>query len=125
MYNIYFNSDEEMSIIPNIDAKTYSLSAIIVGYLLIDNSTPAEQNALGGWFMLVGQLLSTNAAQQQLLNNRTKTSNPENRHIINDDNLNKNSNNTYQSDIEEQIAMMQKVIKAIQKEICNLKEKKI
>ncbi len=76
-----------MSVLPNIDAKAYSLSAIIVGYLLIDQSTPAEQNALGGWFMLVGQLLSTNSAQQQLLNNRNKTSNSTNRHIVNDDNL--------------------------------------
>lgn len=114
-----------MSIIPNIDAKVYSLSAIIVGYLLIDQSTPAEQNALGGWFMLVGQLLSTNSAQQQLLNNRNGSSNSTNRHVINDDNLNNDSQNNSQSDIEKQIIMMQKVIDAMQKEINNLKEKKI
>lgn len=107
-----------MGINPNIDAKTYSLSAIIVGFLLIDQSTPAEQNALGGWFMLVGQLLSTNAAQQQLLNNRNRTSNSSNRRIVNDDNLNDNSN---QADVEQQIIMMQKVIDAMQKEINNLK----
>lgn len=111
-----------MRIIPSIDAKTYSLSAIIVGYLLIDESTPAEQNALGGWFMLVGQLLSTNAAQQQLLNNRNKTSNSTNRHIINDDNLN---DSTVQSDIEQQIIMMQKIINAMQHEINNLKKEKV
>ena len=111
-----------MSLVPNIDAKTYSLSAIVVGYLLIDQSTPAEQNALGGWFMLVGQLLSTNAGQQQLLNNRNGTSNSANRHIINDENL----KNDYQSNnnVEQQIVMMQKVINAMQQEISNLKEKR-
>lgn len=114
-----------MSIIPNIDAKAYSLSAIIVGYLLIDQSTPAEQNALGGWFMLVGQLLSTNAAQQQLLNNRNGSSNSSNRHIINNDNLNNNAQNIDESDVEKQIAMMQKIINAMQQEINNLKEKKL
>ncbi|MCI8778623.1 MAG: hypothetical protein HFI87_05690 [Bacilli bacterium] len=114
-----------MSIIPNVNAKAYSLSAIIVGYLLIDQSTPAEQNALGGWFMLVGQLLSTNSAQQQLLNNRNGTSNSSNRHIVNDDNLNNNSQNINESYVEQQIIMMQKVINAIQQEINNLKEKKL
>ena len=114
-----------MSIIPSVEAKTYSLSAILVGYLLIDQSTPAEQNALGGWFMLVGQLLSTNSAQQQLLNNRNKSSNSSNRRIVNDDNLNDNPQDTDQSDIEKQILMMQKVINAMQKEINNLKSKKV
>lgn len=114
-----------MSIIPNVNAKTYSLSAIIVGYLLIDQSTPAEQNALGGWFMLVGQLLSTNSAQQQLLNNRNGTSNSSNRHVVNDDNLNNNSQNINELYVEQQIIMMQKVINAIQQEINNLKEKKL
>ncbi|MCI9435107.1 MAG: hypothetical protein HFI86_07560 [Bacilli bacterium] len=114
-----------MSIIPNVNAKAYSLSAIIVGYLLIDQSTPAEQNALGGWFMLVGQLLSTNSAQQQLLNNRNGTSNSSNRHVVNDDNLNNNSQNINELYVEQQIIMMQKVINAIQQEINNLKEKKL
>lgn len=111
-----------MSVLPNVDAKAYSLSAIIVGYLLIDQSTPAEQNALGGWFMLVGQLLSTNSAQQQLLNNRHGTSNSLNRHVVNDDNLNNDSESNNQSDIEKQIVMMQKVINAMQQEINNLKK---
>lgn len=113
-----------MSVLPNVDAKAYSLSAIIVGYLLIDQSTPAEQNALGGWFMLVGQLLSTNSAQQQLLNNRNGSSNSSNRRIVNDDNLNNDSENNNQSDINKQIVMMQKVINAMQQEINNLKNKK-
>ena len=50
-----------MNIVPNINANVFTFSAIAVGYLLIDQLTPAEQNSLGNWFMLVGQVLATNA----------------------------------------------------------------
>ena len=40
-----------MNLIPNISPKTFSASAIIVGYLLIDDLTANEQNALGNWLM--------------------------------------------------------------------------
>ncbi len=73
-----------MNIVPSVNANTFTLSAIIIGYLLIDELTPAEQNSLGNWFMLIGQVLCTNSAQQQVLNNRNHTSNPTNEHIIND-----------------------------------------
>ena len=82
-----------MKLIPNISANAYTTSAFIIGLLLCDELTPAEQNSLGGWFMLVGQTLSTNAGQQQLLNNRNNTSNNYNSHIINDNNLRNSANN--------------------------------
>lgn len=47
------------------EVKAYTLSATIVGFLLIDDLTAAEQNALGGWLMLVAQILQTNAVTQQ------------------------------------------------------------
>ena len=46
-----------MSIIPNIPAKAFSFSAVVVGYLLIDDLTANEQNALGNWLMLTAQVL--------------------------------------------------------------------
>ena len=33
-----------MNIVPSINSKTYTLSAIIIGYLLLDEATPAEPN---------------------------------------------------------------------------------
>ena len=51
-----------MSLIPNIPPKLFSLSAVTVGYLLIDDLDSSEQNALGSWFMLLGQTLCTNAS---------------------------------------------------------------
>ena len=37
--------------------------------------------------MLIGQVLSTNASQQQVVNNAKKISNQSNSHIVNDNNL--------------------------------------
>jgi len=110
-----------MNIISNINSKTYTLSAIVIGYLLLDDSTPAEQNSLGNWFMLIGQVLCTNSAQQQVLNNKSGNSNQDNRHIVNDDNL----KNMFKddNDVDNQIKMMKKVIDTLEKEITNLKGK--
>lgn len=55
-----------MKIIPDIPPKLFSLSAVAIGYLLIDDTTATEQNALGNWLMLVAQILCTNAYYKQL-----------------------------------------------------------
>lgn len=108
-----------MNFILDADSKTFTLSAIIIGYLLLDDSTPAEQNSLGNWFMLIGQVLCTNSAQQQVTNNRTNTSTNQNQHTINSNTRpNQNSNNPNNNEIE----MIKKVIRAMQQEIDNLKK---
>ena len=56
--------------LPNMDPKIFSLSAVIVGYLLIDDLTANEQNALGNCLMLVAQVLSTNAFYKQVISER-------------------------------------------------------
>lgn len=82
-----------MKLVPSVSAPIYSSSAFIIGILLCDDLTPAEQNSLGNWFMLVGQALCTISAQQQLLNNRNKTANEYNSHVINDNDLMSSANN--------------------------------
>lgn len=47
----------------NIDAKLLTLSAVIIGFVLIDELNSTEQNALGNWFMLIGQVLCTNGSE--------------------------------------------------------------
>ena len=100
-----------MKLVPSTPASMYTLSAIIIGYILLNDSTPAEQNSLGNWFMLIGQVLCSNSAQQQVLNNRNNTSNKSNQHIIND---------TFGSDYA--VKNIEKVIKAMKQEINNLKK---
>lgn len=69
-----------------INPPTFSLSAIAIGYILSNDLDPSEQNTVGNWFMLIGQVLCTNAAQQQVVNNNTN--NQTGKHIVNDSNMN-------------------------------------
>lgn len=55
---------------PTVNPRAFTLSSMIVGYLLIDNFTANEQNSIGNWFMTIGQVLECNAAYQQLVEER-------------------------------------------------------
>ena len=90
-----------MSIIPNLSPKAFSLSAIIVGYLLIDDLTANEQNALGNWLMLTAQVLCTNAYYKQVQQERSTS----NTNVSNEDG----------------IEMLKKMVNALNEEIENLK----
>ena len=91
-----------MRIIPDISPKTFTLNAVIIGYLLIDDTTANEQNALGNWLMLIAQVLCTNAFYKQVQQER--------------------STSTNQPNTEQTIQMIQKMIDAMSKEIDNLKK---
>ena len=90
-----------MSIIPNVSPKAFSFSAIIFGYLLIDDLTANEQNALGNWLMLTAQVLCTKAYYKQVQQERSTS--------------NKNVSN------EDGIEMLKKMVNALNEEIENLK----
>ena len=93
-----------MNLIPNISPKAFSFSAVVVGYLLIDDMTANEQNALGNWLMLVAQVISTNAFYKQVMAERGMDNN--------NNNNNNNINNQNNSNINE-IIMLEKIIKAL------------
>lgn len=93
-----------MNLIPNIPAKAFSFSAVVVGYLLIDDLTANEQNALGNWLMLTAQVLSTNAFYKQVQQERSGIN-------INNSNIS----------TEQNIEMLKKMVNALNKEIENLK----
>ena len=82
-----------MKLVPSVSATSFTTSAFIIGLLLCDDLTPAEQNSLGNWFIMIGQTMCTYSAQQQVLNNRNGTSNNQNAHVINDNNLMRSANN--------------------------------
>lgn len=100
-----------MNLIPNIPPKLFSLSAVGVGYLLIDDLTANEQNALGNWLMLVAQVLSTNAFYKQVMTER----------VLYKSSSNKNtSNQNYERD--DTIELLKKMIEALESEIQELKK---
>lgn len=55
---------------PSLDPTVYTLSAVFIGLALIDNFTANEQNAIGNWFITIGQTLENNSAWQQVLEER-------------------------------------------------------
>lgn len=94
-----------MNLIPNIPPKIFSLSAVVVGYLLIDDLTANEQNALGNWLMLTAQVLCTNAFYKQVEAERGNTK--EKYHLPTN---------------EETLEILQKMMCALQKEINDIKQ---
>lgn len=86
-----------MNLIPNVSPKVFSASAIVVGYILIDDLTANEQNALGNWLMLMAQVLCTNAFYKQVQQERITSS---------------QSNN-----VMDEIALLKKMVNALNKEI--------
>lgn len=91
-----------MRIIPDIPPKLFTLSAVAVGYLLIDDTTANEQNALGNWLMLVAQILCTNAFYKQVEAERQNL-------------------NTMKS-TEETVVILQKMVDALKQEIENVQK---
>lgn len=99
-----------MSLVPNVSPKAFSASAVIVGYLLIDDMTANEQNALGNWLMLVAQVLSTNAFYKQVQDERR-------------DNRATRNGTTHQenSGFKDEVQILEKMVVALNQEIENLK----
>lgn len=44
------------------EARVYTVAAFLLGFILTDNLSSTEQNALGNWLMLVAQTLCTNGS---------------------------------------------------------------
>lgn len=110
--------------LPNVPPKLFSLSAVVVGYILIDDMTANEQNAVGNWLMLVAQVLSTNAFYRAVMKERglePKESTETGRN--NADTFSGSSSNSSPSDTSdnETVVMLEKMVHAMQTEIDNIK----
>lgn len=111
-------------LLPNVPPKLFSLSAVVVGYILIDDMTANEQNAVGNWLMLVAQVLSTNAFYKAVMQERglePKESTETGRN--NADTFSGSSSNSSPSDTpdNETVVMLEKMVRAMQTEIDNIK----
>lgn len=77
-----------MNFLEKFSPEEFTISAFVIGYILRDHFNVNEQNALGNWFMLVGQTLETSAAQLQVVQNNSNN-NIENRQNSDIENLKK------------------------------------
>lgn len=117
--------------LPNVPPKLFSISAVVVGYILIDDMTANEQNALGNWLMLVAQVLSTNAFYRNVMQERglepresresDDSKNDNSNFKVNPKNNFDNLNNKNIND-NDTIIMLQKMIYALQKEVNEIKK---
>ena len=67
-YNIMVISMRQF--LPNMHPLTFTTSAVIIGYLLIDELTIAEQAALGAWFNVVGDVLASASSWSSVIEER-------------------------------------------------------
>lgn len=114
--------------LPNVPPKLFSLSAVAVGYILIDDMTANEQNAVGNWLMLVAQVLSTNAFYRAVMQERglepagsTETGR-NNSATFAQGNYNQNNNYSNANDSNETLEMLEKMVNAMQSEIDSIKK---
>lgn len=109
---------------PNIDPKISTLSAVIIGFALIGNLTAGEQNAVGNWFITIGQILENNSAFQQVIEARVSGSNIN----INSDKCKKTGNPYTDNEAwikspgDEEIDRLKKVVEVMQEQLDNLNQ---
>lgn len=107
-------------------SKLITLTAFLIGYFLIDNLNSNEQNALGNFFMLIGQTLCTSGSDN-FRKDWSPYANPTN-YSPNNDNIRENefsffntrNNKSYMSR-DEAIEMLKKARDIFDKEIDKLK----
>lgn len=105
-----------MNFIPNVSPTVFTMSAVLVGFLLIDDTSTTEQNALGNWLMLVGQVLETNASHQW--NQEARGVRPVHPRDQGGESPNKS---TTDFNTQEMICLLNRTVAALEKEIENLK----
>ena len=103
---------------PNTNPELFTLIGCIVGLIVEDDFNANELNSIGNWLILVGQVLLTTAAQQQLINARF--SNNEGSNIKSDANnhYRKNQEKANQTDLNN----LAKTVEIMAKELNKLKE---
>ena len=103
---------------PNINPELFTIIGCIVGLIVEDDFNANELNSIGNWLILVGQVLLTTAAQQQLINARY--SNNEGSNIKSDANNHyaKNQEKANQSDLNN----LARTIEIMSQELNKLKE---
>lgn len=57
---------------PNVPPRVSTLTAMTIGYALIADFTYLEQNAIGSWFVVIGEILKANATYGLLLEGRAQ-----------------------------------------------------
>lgn len=109
--------------LPNLSPLTFSGSAVIVGYLLIDDFTPIQLAAISSWFSLVSSVLASNAAWQEVMNEKTEFCNELNKDqndSSSDQQKDTQPSNENENSKDDQLELVLKSLKKIQEDLSQL-----
>lgn len=75
----------------NASSLTFTTTAVLVSYILVEQLTTNQQDIIGGWFNIVGDILSAsaswNSAIEEQLNDSQNNTNEQTNEQTNDDHL--------------------------------------
>lgn len=101
------DSNNSNDFIVNIDVRTFTLSAQIVGNILAAKVPSNTAESLAGWFNLIGETLITYATQQQNI----------------ESNISKTEENEYKEEVEKIINSFNEELKQVKEELKDIKDK--
>ncbi len=104
---------------PNTNPELFSAIGCIVGLIIEDDFNANELNSIGNWLILVGQVLLTTAAQQQLINARYANNEGSNIKSDANDHFKKNQEKANKSDVDR----LRRTVQIMSEELDKIKEK--
>lgn len=100
---------------PSINPQLFSIAAVAVGAVLVENYSANELNAIGNWLQLVGQYVETSAAQLALIQARATS-------CINSNTSHKQSGKEESGETQEHIDLILEMIYHMKSEIEKLQK---
>lgn len=97
-----------------LNPNTYTLAAIIIGFILIEELSVDDQNAVGNWLMTIGQILDGNASIAQAIQNKINAK---------ENNNNQNNNSTSNDSLMKYIKEDKKTIEELKSMIKKIEER--
>lgn len=88
----------------NASSLTFTTTAVLVSYILVEQLTTNQQDIIGGWFNIVGDILSASASWNSAI----------------EEQLNDGQNNTNEQTNDDHLEVLKKSIEKIE-ELLNMK----
>lgn len=88
----------------NASSLTFTTTAVLVSYILVEQLTTNQQDIIGGWFNIVGDILSASASWNSAI----------------EEQLNDSQNNTNEQTNDDHLEVLKKSIEKIE-ELLNMK----
>lgn len=86
-----FSYNKLVVLMNNASSLTFTTTAVLVSYILVEQLTTNQQDIIGGWFNIVGDILSAsaswNSAIEEQLNDSQNNTNEQTNEQTNDDHL--------------------------------------